>query len=603
VKISHMIAAEFRRIVSTPLSAVALLALLCVPVLYGGFYLWANQNPYDRLADIPAAVVVRDTGADIQGTQRNLGEEIARELLESNTFDWSDVGPSTAEAGLADGRYDFAIVIPPNFSAAIASINSDDPQAASIELRNNDANNYLASTIGTQAVQRIEGIISRKVIDTVGLALLGGLAEIRSKLVEAESGATSLADGLSSAVTGADRLQEGTQSLVDGAAELQSGADRLAAGSQEVASGVGELDAVARDVGRVAADAAALVPQARADLAQGLAEAGLTQAQITEVLTALDPVGQGIDAINGRVQTTVDQINELSAGANEVASGAGELSSGLGTASTGAGELLAGTAELRSGLGELQSGAGELASGLADGVAQLPDDDEATRRAQSATLAEPVRVDTDTLAQAQNYGAGLAPFFAALAAWIGIYALFLIVKPVSRRALTAMFAPVRVTLAGWLTPAILGAVQMLGLFGVLSLALRFDFAQPLATFGVLVFASISYTWIILALNVWLGAVGQFLGLVLMVLQLVTAGGTFPWQTLPTPLAALHGVLPMGYVVDALRQVMYGGDLARVVTDLAVVATWAAIAALVTFAGVSRMTRSLTLRDLQPSILQ
>ena len=38
--------------------------------------------------------------------------------------------------------------------------------------------------------------------------------------------------------------------------------------------------------------------------------------------------------------------------------------------------------------------------------------------------------------------------------------------------------------------------------------------------------------IIQALNAWLGTVGQFLGLVLMVLQLVSAGGTFPWQTIP-----------------------------------------------------------------------
>ncbi len=59
----------------------------------------------------------------------------------------------------------------------------------------------------------------------------------------------------------------------------------------------------------------------------------------------------------------------------------------------------------------------------------------------------------------------------------------------------------------------------------------------------------------------------------MVLQLVTAGGTFPWQTLPAPLAALHHVLPMGYVVDAMRQVMYGGDLGRAGTDALVLLAW------------------------------
>jgi putative membrane protein len=88
----------------------------------------------------------------------------------------------------------------------------------------------------------------------------------------------------------------------------------------------------------------------------------------------------------------------------------------------------------------------------------------------------------------------------------------------------------------------------------------------------------------------------------MVLQLVTAGGTFPWQTLPAPLAALHHVLPMGYVVDAMRQLMYGGDLSRAFTDLGVLALWLVGGLLLAGIGVTRMTHKRTLRDLQPSLI-
>ena len=38
---------------------------------------------------------------------------------------------------------------------------------------------------------------------------------------------------------------------------------------------------------------------------------------------------------------------------------------------------------------------------------------------------------------------------------------------------------------------------------------------------------------------------------------------------PAPLAALHHVLPMGYVVDAMRQLMYGGQVGRAMADLGV----------------------------------
>ncbi len=335
---------------------------------------------------------------------------------------------------------------------------------------------------------------------------------------------------------------------------------------------------------------------------QALTDAGLTPDQIAAALTRLDAIGAQLSAINGRVQGAAGQIDQLDQGAKQVASGAADLRAGAASAASGAAQLSSGATQLGTAIGQLSTGAGQLRDGLSSGVASIPDTDAATRDAQATTLADPVSVSSTALNQAQNYGAGLAPFFAALAGWIGIYALFLIVKPVSRRAVTALHSPVRVALAGWATPALLGAVQMTALFGILAVALGFAFVHPLSTWGILLLASATYAAIILALNVWLGSVGQFLGLVLMVLQLVTAGGTFPWQTLPPPLAALHHVMPMGYVVDALRQVMYGGDIGRVWPDLAVLAAWALGAVALTVLGVWRMTRYRTLRDLQPSLI-
>jgi putative membrane protein len=618
MKIPAMIAAELRRLTSTRMSVIALIALMCVPILYGGLYLWANQDPYGKFSEVPVALVVEDTGvaASSDTAAADYGDRVAKELLAGKAFDWKRMSPAQAATALHDGSVDFVVTLPSDFSEALTSVGGDTPHQARIELETNDANNYLASTIGDQAVEKIRRSVAQLVGEEAASRLLGALSDIRGSLVTAEGAASQLADGASTAASGASQLSTGASSLADGTASLASGAHQVQSGAQQVAAGAAQVAAGNRTLagyadraGSAVQQATDTLPRVRQDIADTLAAQGLSPAEIDDVLAKLDPLGDRLRDGNAKVQSAVGQVDQLAAGAQQVASGAAQVESGATQvaagadgAASGAAQVRDGAASLSSGLSTLAGGTAQLRDGLADGVAQIPDSSAELRSAQAKTIADPVKVESGALAAAGDYGAGLAPFFAALAGWIGIYALFLIVKPVSRRAVTALRTPVRVTVAGWLTPAVLGGIQMVGLFGVLALALGFGFANPLGTLGVMVVASFTYAAIILALNVWLGSVGQFLGLVLMVLQLVTAGGTFPWQTLPGPLAALHHVLPMGYVVDAMRQLMYGGDLSRAGTDLIVLATWMLGALVVAAIGVTRMTHRRTLRDLQPSLI-
>jgi len=610
VKIPQMIAAELRRLTSTRMSVIALLALVAVPVLYGGLYLWANQDPYAKFPEVPVALVVDDEGApaptsDATATASdtvNYGEDVADNLIDGNAFDWQRMTKDEAAEALRTGSVDFTVTIPADFSAALTSAAGDEPHQARIDLETNDANNYLASSMGTQAVEKIRSSVAEMVGSEAAERLLTGLSEVRDNLVTAVDGATQLADGATTAAAGSATLADGTSQLASGTAQLASGASTLAAGAQQVSDGNRQLADVADRAGSVVQQATNALPQVRSDIATLLADQGLAQDEIDQVLATLDPLATRLQEGNTTVQTAVGKVDQLADGAAAVASGASQLASGASTAASGAAAVNDGAVQLRDGLSTLSEGAAQLRDGLADGVARIPASTPELREKQADTIADPVKVSSDKVASAEDYGAGLAPFFAALSGWIGIYALFLIVKPISRRAVTALHSPIRVTLAGWLTPAMLGAVQMLGLMGILAITLGFTFDNPIGTLGVLMAASATFAAIILALNVWLGSVGQFMGLVLMVLQLVTAGGTFPWQTLPAPLAALHHVLPLGYVVDAMRQLMYGGDLSRAGWDLAVLGMWLVGALALAAIGVTRMTHRRTLRDLQPSLI-
>lgn len=669
MKVPQLIAAELRRLVATPMARLALLALAIVPLLYGGVYLWANQDPYANLDQVPAAIVVADRG---DGEGGNRGDEVADRVMADASFDWHRVSADEAAAGVLDGTYDFSLTLPASFTEDLESASGDDPHQATVTLTTNDANSYLASTIGTQATARIRESIVQAVGEEAAGRMLLAISDLRDGLVSAEQGAGQLADGLVDAAEGSAQLTAGVQSAADGAAQLRDGTGRLAAGTAQLADGASQLSgglatleqrtaalpaqtqqladgasqvadgnaqiaAIGDRVAGVTGDLSARVPDARAQIVDQLTAAGLDEAQIAAALGPLDALGQDVAAGDASVQEANAQLQRLSSGSRQVADGAAQLAQatpaltqGISDAASGASALADGAADARAGaaaldegatrltagLGTLEQGAGELQDGigrledgavqlrdaLAEGIDQVPASTPQLREQQAETIADPVTTDTDAVTSAGTYGAGLAPFFLSLAAWIGMYALMLIVKPLSRRAITALRSPVRVGLAAWLTPALFGVVQMVALYGIVAAWLGFEVANPLATIGMMGLAVATFAAIIVALNVWLGSVGQFLGLVLMVLQLVTAGGTFPWQTLPGPLAALHHLMPMSYAVDGLRQLMYGGQLSLAGHDALVLAGFGLIALLAVIAGVARMMDHRTLRDLQPSLI-
>jgi putative membrane protein len=224
----------------------------------------------------------------------------------------------------------------------------------------------------------------------------------------------------------------------------------------------------------------------------------------------------------------------------------------------------------------------------------------------SGTVGIPVihgREDVNNTSQATagSYGAGLAPFVLSLALWIGAYVLFLLVKPLSSRALAAGQPLWRIALGGWLPPALFGLGQGVLAFTVVFFGLGIHVEHPAAVLALMSFTSMAFVAILHALVARLGAVGKFLGLVLLVVQLVSAGGTFPWQTLPMPLNALHHVLPMGYAVDGIRRLMYGGSSAPAGADVAVLAAYLLLALTVsTFA--ARRARVWTPARVKPELV-
>lgn len=648
---------EIRRLTTSPLGALALVAMILVPSIYGGFYLYANNDPYSNLTNVPAAIVVEDAGTTLStGERLEVGDRVTDELVASHTFDWRRLDREQAQRELDDGRVDFVLVVPRTFSADLASSADFTPRQATLEIETNDANGYLARTIANNVVEQVTRTVASEVSRTAASELLEGFSTIHAKVAEAASGARELAQGAATAQHGADALASGSDQLVAGEERLVAGTDQLAAGAASLDAGLERMrEATAAlptqtrrlaDGARQVADGNAKVAAAgqqvadasgrlvsdlttqRGELADRLLAAGFTQDQVDSVLEVTDELAGPVKDGNAKVQSANADLHRLSSGAAQVADGAGrlaasaselttgisrvaagaarldtgaqQLATGQHEARDGARRLSAGAHELDDGLGRLSSGADRLADGLESGVRSIPNPSADQRKAVAETLGNPVGVAAATEAAAATYGAGLAPFFMSLALWIGGFVLFTRMRPVSTRALAAGQPGWRVALGGWLAPAGLGALQAVLAYGVVHFGVGITVAHPFLLLAFMVAVSGTFLAIIHALSVRFGAVGQFLALVIMVLQLVSAGGTFPWQTLPGPLLPVHHALPMSYAVDGMRRLMYGGSLSLLVLDLLVLGAWAAVAFLAA-ARAARRAGTWTARRVRPEL--
>ena len=629
----------------TPLQRLALTFVVLVPLLYGGLYLWSNWDPYGRLDQIPVAVVNEDRPVMVNGQTVDAGSLFVDELKKDPIFDWHFVDRDEAARGVRDADYYFEISVPADFSRKLASGAENDPERARMLITLDDANGYIVGKMAQTVQSELENKISAAAVSAYFQSVFDNLEQLRNGVHQAADGAGQLRDGAAAA-------EKGSADLSSGLGELKAGADKLAPGAQQVSDGVSAIADVVVPAAGTIADALPSFTQTAADAASAADSLAGTAA------TAAGTVAGGADSVQGRVtalgqehpelladpayqelvrvtgdaagfanqvstsagavktatatanghaqqlaqdaprlqaevRDAATKISALDAGAAEVASGAAKLDAGLGTAASGA-------TTLHDGVAKLSSGASSLAGGLTDAEARIPVLSDDQKKSNAATLASPVDVATENLHPAGTYGRGLTPFFFAIALVVFGITAFLILRPVSARALASRAGDVTVALAGWLPAAVACAVGGLVLFLVLDVFLGLDPVHAWAMIGLVVLAALAFTAIAHLLRTWLGGVASAVILVLLLLQLTTSAGTYPYETLPGFFRGLHHVLPMTYFVDGLRVTITGGNGAHLLRDVLVLGGFLVVALALTTL-VVRRKREWTVAKLKPEL--
>lgn len=347
---------------------ISVIGILFIPIMYSGMLLWANWNPYDRLNDLPVAIVNNDTGAELDGEKIKLGNELVNRLKKSKDFDFQFVDHKTGYQNLENQKCYLLIEIPKNFSKNATTLMDDKPKKLELKYRTNDSYNFLSSQIGETAVKEMKVALSEQVTETYAETMFDVMTKMADGYQSTDKASEKLQDGIAKLDDGAKTLEEkltvlakkqleftgGTTKLEDGTAELQKGAASLADGLGQLATAQDQLIAGAKDL-----------ESGGASLQTGIQQ---TEDGLSTVQEKMNEVVAGTEKIHDGSAQLSDSLQQFETGANEAANGAAELTTGIATLQAQLEPVLAtlpaeNQTALKQALSQLSEGATQLESG------------------------------------------------------------------------------------------------------------------------------------------------------------------------------------------------------------------------------------------------
>ena len=297
--------------------------------------------------------------------------------------------------------------------------------------------------------------------------------------------------------------------------------------------------------------------------------AGLTKVNTvttTQLVPGSSQIASGVSTLNTKLSsganelltgatTYTNAVSQIASGANQLVanntqltSGASQLQSGAEALASGSSQLATGSGTLTSGLTTLTSGLSTLSSSLTDASKQLSLVSVTSKNAK--LVSNPVSTKETDNDNVKVNGIGMAPYMIAVSLMVValstnvIFASSLSGRPVKNRfewAKQKLFINGLISTVGSLV--LYGAIQFLG----------FEANYEWRTIFLIILGGWTLMALVTALVGWDNRYGSFLSLIMLLLQVGSAGGSYPIELSPKFFQVVHPYMPMTYIVTGLRQ--------------------------------------------------
>ncbi|MGX4685699.1 YhgE/Pip family protein [Vagococcus sp. JNUCC 83] len=282
------------------------------------------------------------------------------------------------------------------------------------------------------------------------------------------------------------------------------------------------------------------------DLETGLSQVDNLVNDAPVALNGINRLSAGSDALTSGLNTMSEKMPELVSGVSQLDNGSTELSQGLN-------QLTNNTPKLMNGASQLTTGATTMATALTQAdkvVSRLKFNNKNVNM-----FAAPTGLKNIEYSKVKNYGQALAPYIMSLALFVGCI-VFNFIFPIRRVSMKGQSSR-----DWWLSKVAIGFV-VATIMAVIEATIMLLLKLPVDQVGKLYLVGIVTAWCYMFLIMFLAMTfdnpGRFVAMILLVLQLGGAGGTFPLPLQNSFFNAIHPYLPMTYSVYGFREAISRG---------------------------------------------
>lgn len=269
----------------------------------------------------------------------------------------------------------------------------------------------------------------------------------------------------------------------------------------------------------------------------------------TTLMDALTEVDHSTDDIQTALSELQEGTGQLSSSNEELQTALDQAAPALGAAGI---QLTEGNMEITAGLNDLEQNLGSLQDEIASSTS--PFNEYSFTENNASSIVSPVEIVESEITNMNNYGQSFAPFIIAVSLFVGAVA-FSVIFPINRGS-----AHYPNAFAMLVSKLIVISAQAIISTAIIGIIIEFTFelpmVQPLKFYGIMLLWAFASILLVTALVSLFGNIGKFITIIFLILQLSASAGTFPIETAGTFYQIIHPLLPMSYVITAMRESIF-----------------------------------------------